>query len=70
VVEPTPAEESSEEEYYGEEEGESEEEPAKQFVKIDKKKQAPAPLVGTGKKTKTQLQTEALNTVKSSPTPE
>ena len=64
VAEP---EESSAEES---EEEESEEEPAKQFVQINKKKQAPAPLVGQGKKTKTQLQKEALNTVTSSPTPE
>ena len=49
---------------------ESEEEPAKQFQQISKKKQAPAPLVGQGKKTKTQLQKEALNTVQSSPLPE
>ena len=63
-----PAEESSAED--SEEEEESEEEPAKQFEQINKKKQAPAPLVGQGKKTKTQLQKEALNAVTSSPTPE
>ena len=61
-----PPKESSEEES---EEEESEEEPAKQFQQINKKKQAPAPLVGQDKKTKTQLQKEALQTV-SSPTPE